>query len=152
METVEKSVEVLNGLIELNNDRIAGYAHATRELGDNDIDLKAIFQTIREESRMNVEELGIAVSITGGDPETETSSNGYLHRVWADINGVFTGHDRKGILTECELGEDAIKRAYQNALVYDSNLSAEFTSIVSRQQQEIMDWHDKIKALRDSGE
>ena len=30
METIEKSVEVLNDLIQINNDRIAGFEHAAQ--------------------------------------------------------------------------------------------------------------------------
>jgi uncharacterized protein (TIGR02284 family) len=152
METIEKSVEVLNGLIELNNDRISGYAHATKELDDKDIDLKVVFQSLREDSRMNVQELSIAVSQHGGDPETESSGSGTLHRVWLDIKGVFTGHDRKGILEECERGEDAIKKAYQDALSLENNLSPDLSSIVSRQYQEVTVSHDRIRELRDREE
>ena len=41
METTEKSVEVLNDLIEINNDRIAGFDHAIKDLEGNDADLKS---------------------------------------------------------------------------------------------------------------
>jgi hypothetical protein len=40
METIEKSVEVLNDLIEINNDRVAGFEHAIKDLGEGDADLK----------------------------------------------------------------------------------------------------------------
>ena len=48
METIEKSFEVLNDLVEINNDRIVGFAHAVRDLSSNDLDLKALFQNIWE--------------------------------------------------------------------------------------------------------
>jgi uncharacterized protein (TIGR02284 family) len=152
METIEKSIEVLNDLIEINNDRIAGFGHATKDLGDNNLDIKALFQTIREESRYNVLELGSAINRHGGDPEMGTSSSGAIHRAWLDIKATFAGHDRKSVLEECERGEDAIKKAYQDALSPDSDLSPEFTEIVSGQLEEIIAAHNQIKALRDSVE
>ncbi len=150
METIEKSIEVLNDLVEINNDRIVGFAHATKELGDNDMDIKALFQTLREESRYNVQELGSEIAKAGGEPETGTSAGGMLHRMWLDVKATFSGHDRKSILEECERGEDAIKKAYEMALSTDSELSQEYIQMVSDQQTGIIASHNQIKALRDS--
>jgi len=150
METIEKSVEVLNDLIEINNDRIAGFEHAIKDLGDGDADLKAIFEKFASDSRQNVQELTSAVNRTGGEAETGTSGSGTIHRAWLDVKATFTGHDRKSILAECERGEDAIKKAYQSALTENNALSADSVQIISTQQQVINEGHNKIKALRDS--
>lgn len=150
METIEKSIEVLNDLIEINNDRIAGFNHASKELEFKDNDLKILFETFRDESRTYVQELSTTVNRNGGEAETSTSGSGALHRAWIDVKATFTGHDRKSILDECERGEDAIKKAYRDALSPDSNLSPEFTGLVSRQQQGVIAAHNQIKALRDS--
>lgn len=151
MEAIEKSksIDIINDLIEINNDRIAGFAHAGKDLGDNDLDIKALFQNFREESRNNVHELSSAINQMGVEPEMEMSNTGALHRAWLDIKATFTGHDRKSVLEECERGEDAIKKAYENALSADSNLSPELVEMILRQQQGIIAAHDEIKALRD---
>jgi uncharacterized protein (TIGR02284 family) len=150
METIEKSVEILNDLIRINNDRIAGYEHAFNELEDDDFDLKTIFQNYREESIQNVFALTAEVEQAGDDAEHGASAGGTLHRAWLDVKASFAGHSRKSILEECERGEDAIKRAYNQALDYDSGLSPELRPVLTRQEQEIINAHDKIKALRDS--
>jgi uncharacterized protein (TIGR02284 family) len=150
METIEKSIEVLNDLIEINNDRIAGFAHACKDLGDEDMDLKALFQSLREESRYNVQELGAAINKNGGEVEMGMSGSGAIHRAWIDVKATFSGHDRKSILEECERGEDAIKKAYQGALAAENGLPSEFMEIVSNQMQEIVAAHNQIKALRDA--
>jgi len=150
METVEKSIEVLNDLIEINNDRIAGFAHAVKDLGDDNLDLKVLFQRIREESCYNVEELEELVKQNGGEAETGTSGSGAIHRAWLDVKATFSGHDRKSILEECERGEDAIKKAYQEALFPDGGLSPEYAGIIARQQEGIIAGHDQIRALRDN--
>ena len=150
METIEKTVEVLNDLIEINNDRIAGFAHAVKDLGDNDLDIKALFLALREESRYNVQELGQLINDNGGETEMGFSASGTLHRMWLDVKATFSGHDRKSVLEECERGEDAIKKAYQHALDPENGLSPEISIVISNQQTGIIAAHNQIKALRDS--
>jgi uncharacterized protein (TIGR02284 family) len=152
METLEKSVEALNGLIEINNDRAAGFGHAAHELDESDTDLKVIFLQLKDESRANVHELGTLVNKAGGEVEMGMSGNGTLHRMWLDIKSAFTGHDRKSILEECERGEDVIKKAYQHVFEQDGGLPPEFSEVVLRQQRGIIAAHNQIKALRDSEE
>ncbi|QXV65695.1 PA2169 family four-helix-bundle protein [Mucilaginibacter achroorhodeus] len=147
--TTEKSVEVLNDLIEINNDRIDGFTRASKDLGEGDLDLKAVFDKFASDSRKNVQELSAAVGQLGGELETGNSVSGTLHRAWIDVKATFSGHDRKAILDECERGEDAIKKAYQDALSEDNGLSPQFSELLTRQQQDINEGHDSIKALRD---
>ena len=149
METIEKSVEVLNDLIEINNDRIAGFDHASKDLGEGDADLKAIFEKFSSDSRKNVEELTAAVNQIGGDAEAGHSASGTIHRAWLDVKATFTGHDRKSVLAECERGEDAIKKAYKDALTPENGLSTENERIIARQQEGVIAAHDQIKFLRD---
>lgn len=150
METIEKSVEVLNDLIQINNDRVAGFEHAGKNLGDEDRDLSDFFRSQREASRQNVFELSKIVNQMGGDADDGHSVSGTIHRNWLDVRATFSGHDRESILAECERGEDAIKQAYQDALTGDSGLSDEFRQIVSRQSEGIIASHDKIKAMRNA--
>jgi len=149
METIEKSVEVLNDLIEINNDRIAGFEKAGTDLGEGDTDLKTIFNNMVEESRRNVQELTQAVGQIGGEAEQGTSSSGAIHRAWIDVKATFGGNGRESILAECERGEDAIKKAYKDALTTENGLPPEVDRIVARQQEGIIAAHDKIKFLRD---
>jgi len=152
METIEKSVEVLNDLIELNNDRIAGFERALKELttSETDMTLKSLFEKYSQQSRQNVQELTTAVARLGGDPEKNTGITGDIHRAWIQVKSTFTGHDRESILSECERGEDSIKNAYQSALTDNGGVSSDLSVILTRQAAEIKEAHDSIKALRDS--
>lgn len=150
METTSKAVEVLNDLIEINNDRIDGFNRASKDLGEGDLDLKAVFDKFANDSRQNSQELSAAVGQAGGEVETGTSVTGSIHRAWLDVKATFTGNDRKGILEECERGEDAIKKAYRDALAEDNGLSPEQSQLIIKQQQAINEGHDSIKALRDA--
>ncbi|HWZ17068.1 MAG TPA: PA2169 family four-helix-bundle protein [Mucilaginibacter sp.] len=147
METIEKSVEVLNDLIEINNDRVAGFEHASKDLGDGDRDLSDFFRTQIEASRQNSFELTKVVNQLGGEAEDGKSISGTIHRNWLDVRATFTGHDRASILAECERGEDAIKKAYEDALSADKGLSGEARQVVATQQIGINASHDKVKAM-----
>jgi uncharacterized protein (TIGR02284 family) len=150
METIEKSVEILNDLIEINNDRINGFERAINDLSAEDNDLRNLFTLFAQDSRNNVQELTEAVALAGEKPETGTSAAGTIHRAWLDVKATFTGHDRKSILEECERGEDAIKKAYRDALSGDNGVQPNIATLLVSQQQKINEGHDRIKALRDS--
>jgi uncharacterized protein (TIGR02284 family) len=145
-----ETVEVLNELIEINNDRAESFEKAAHELETNDMDLQNIFMDSAQESKQFSRELSNKVSALGATPEDGTTASGAMHRAWMEVKAMFNGHDRKGILEECERGEDVIKKAYQDALSTKNNLTADVIALISREQQQIIASHDKIKRLRDS--
>lgn len=149
MENTEKTVEVLNDLIQINNDRADGFDKASKDLKDENIDLKAIFEKLSSESRTNVTELAGLVGRNGENPDTGNTILGSLHRAWIDIKASFGGDDRHSILAECERGEDAIKKAYREAL-QENELGENIREVLLNQQQGINASHDAIKALRDA--
>lgn len=148
MATTVNSTGVLNDLIEINNDRVAGFEKAIADIKDENIDLKELFQGYAEQSRKNGQELAALVGNVD-EVETGNSVSGTLHRAWIDVKSIFGGSDRASILSEAERGEDAIKKAYQDALS-SGELSADAYSTVSSQAAEIKSAHDQIKALRDT--
>lgn len=150
MATNENLIEVLNGLIEINNDRVNGYEKAADESKDRDVDLQAAFVKYANDSRGYTAELSQVVRTLGGDPETGTTNSGKLFRVWMDVKALFTGKDRQGILENCEFGEDAAQKAYKAALASDAEISAETRQLITEQQSELKTAHDTIKAWRDA--
>jgi uncharacterized protein (TIGR02284 family) len=150
METIEKSIEVLNDLVEINNDRAKGFGKAAQDLDPSDMDLQGIFLNCSLESKQFSQQLRDEIDQLGGHADNDTSSTGALHRAWIDVKATFTGHDRKAILAECERGEDAIKKAYRDALSPENDLSAEVIPLLLRQQTSIEISHDRIRSLRDS--
>jgi len=150
MEANENTVEVLNDLIKINNDRIDGYEKAIAEVEDIDIDLKGIFQKMANESRENVSELSSQVAAFGGEIATGTTGSGKIYRVWMDIKATFTGHDRESVLESCEYGEDAAQEAYDDALASDAELSVDLRQIITSQKASLLESHDLIKKYRDA--
>ena len=149
METNEKLIEALNGLIEINNDRVNGYEKAIEESKDLDVDLKTIFNGMATESRKYAGELSKIVSESGSTPADGTTNSGKVYRVWMDIKTMFSGHNRQSILELCEFGEDAAQRAYKAALASDAEMSADIRQLITGQQEKLKTSHDIVKKYRD---
>jgi uncharacterized protein (TIGR02284 family) len=149
MENNTMNTEILNDLIEINNDRIAGYQKAIEELQVEDTDLKSLFVEMIRQSHRHKADLVREVQVLGGEPETGSTTSGKIYRAWMDVKALFTGHDRETILNNCEFGEDAAQNAYKMALESE-DLSANLSAILSNQKEELRSSHNEIKALRDS--
>lgn len=146
---VMENLAVLNELIAINNDRVAGFEKAIADLSDENIDLENVFQRHSGQSKIFSQELAIVVSQHGEEVETGTSVGGSLHRAWIDLKSLFGGTDRVSILEEAERGEDAIKAAYKAALDH-GKLEGDALTLVMKQAADVQRSHDEIKLLRDA--
>jgi len=146
----EQTAEVLNDLIRINNDRIAGYERADNESEAKDADLKALFRDMASESRKYVSELSALVAGSGEQPTDGTTNSGKIYRAWMDIKATFTGKDRKAILSSCEFGEDAAQKAYEQALKTEAELPTEIRQLIMDQKTSLRKSHDQIKRMRDT--
>jgi uncharacterized protein (TIGR02284 family) len=150
MEKHEAVNDLLNDLVKINNDRIAGYEWAIRESKDLDIDLKALFETLIKESTQYKNELTKEITKNEGLVEDDTSSAGKIYHAWIDIKSTFTENDRHSILASCEFAEDAVQRAYEAALTSDIKLNDEVRQLISREQKALKMAHDMIKKQRNA--
>ncbi len=150
METNEKLIEVLNGLIEINHDRVNGYEKAIEETKDLDADLVDIFRNNADNSSRYANQLANIVTGLGGTPADGTTNIGKLYRVWMDVKTMFTGHNRHSILELCEEGEDAAQRAYKSALSSEADMDVNTRKIITEQQSRLNASHYIIKNYRDS--
>src|SRR5438552_3450623 len=142
MDMVESMTEALNDLLKVNNDRIAGYEKAIEETTGLDIDLKAIFRGMVDQSLLYKKELGDLIQKNGGMVEDSTTSSGKIYLAWMDIKSSMTEHDRHSILASCEFGEDAAQRAYDAALSTDHFLNDEARKLVEEQKSALKKSHD----------
>ena len=153
--TATETKHILNDLILINNDRIAGYEKAIKELKEKDeaasgdIDLLVLFERMIDESRENRNVLGQELQVLGGDMATGTMTSGKIYRAWMDLKAMFTGKDRYSILQDCEAGEDMAQKAYREALL-EEDLPAFLKDIILDQKELLRASHDEIKLLRDS--
>jgi uncharacterized protein (TIGR02284 family) len=146
----EKTAEILNDLIEINNDRVRGYEKASKETNTKDADLRSLFDDMATDSRRYANELSRFVRERGETPSDGTTLRGKLYRAWMDVKATFSGSDRKAILASCEFGEDAAQKAYKDALASDAELPAEVRQVIVDQQGNLKQSHDRIKKMRDA--
>jgi len=144
----KKTIDVLNELVEINNDRIAGYETATKETDDPG--LKTLFSKLSETSKKCREELVSEVKKLGGTSKEGTATSGKIFRVWMDVKAALTKKDRKAILSSCETGEDVAVKAYEDALNKKEEIGPWHRELLVKQRDLIKTEHDKIKGLRDS--
>lgn len=142
----KKLLDVLNNLIQTSKDGEEGFKECAENIERED--LKSVFNARAQECQDAAGELQTLVRQLGGNPETEASVSGTLHRRWVDLKSMLTGKSDQAILNECERGEDIAKKQYKEAL--DHPLPADVRTVVERQYQGVLRNHDQVKSLRDA--
>ena len=141
-----KTIEVLNTLITINNDRIEGYETASKETEEQE--LKTLFAHFSTTSQKCKNDLATEVNRLGGTVAEGTLTSGKFFRVWMDVKAALSGKDRKAILDSCEYGEDVAKDTYKKALENDSEyLNDEQQAMVRAQHTLLVADHDKVKSM-----
>lgn len=145
----EKTIDVLNTLITINNDRIEGYETATENTEEQD--LQALFARFIANSQQCKQELVTEVTKLGGEPAEGTLVSGKFFRAWMDVKAALTGRDREAILNSCEHGEDEAQETYDEVIEDDlEHLTSEQQAMVYSQKALLKADHDHVKALRDA--
>lgn len=140
MADVNSSVKTV---IEVLHDGHEGFA----KIGEHLEDASAKKYFIEEsQTRSKFEhELKHAAGVT---EDIGGTAAGAVHRTWGDLKAHLGGGDHT-LLDTAELGEDAAKKAYKEALE-DQDIHSSVREVLVRQQSHIAASHDKVKALRDS--
>ena len=141
----EKTIDVLNSLITINNDRIEGYKTALEETEESD--LKSLFGEFILTSEKCKRELVNEVDMLGAEHAEGTKVSGKFFRVWMDVKAALTNKDRKAILNSCEFGEEEANETYENALNDNAELNAEHRVMIRTQQQLLQADRNQIKAM-----
>jgi uncharacterized protein (TIGR02284 family) len=142
----ENTIEVLNTLIQINNDRIEGYGTASKDTEEEDI--KTLFSHFMQNSEKCKKELVDEVIELDGVPVEGTSIVGVFHRVWMDVKAALTNKDRKAILKSCEYGDAAAVDTYQKALSNNTeHLTKQQLAIINAQYLLIKSDHNMVKSL-----
>lgn len=144
----EETIDVLNTLITINNDRIEGYETAANETKEQD--LKSFFNELKQTSIYCNKELSAEMTKFGGTATEGTKTTGKFFRVWMDVKAALTRNDRKAILNYCEYGEDAAKETYEEVLRDELEcLNTDQLTMIKAQHTLLVADHNKVKTLRD---
>lgn len=140
--------DVLNDLVRINNDRIAGYEKAANEVSE--YDMKSLFNNMASDSRKYANELTNRVHELGGEAAEGTTTSGKIYRAWMDLKAAFAGKDKLSVLEACEYGEDAAQKAYADALSSETDMDTKTRQLISEQKSALKTGHDLIKKYRDA--
>ncbi|AHF14357.1 PA2169 family four-helix-bundle protein [Niabella soli] len=144
-------IDLLNDLIRINNDRIAGYEKAVAELKEEqDNYLKSIFGKMIIISHDHNTDLARLVDFLGGEATTGTTGAGKLYRLWLDVKTIFTGiTDKRTVLEVAEKVESAARNAYKEAL-NEPGLPDELSNLLIAQEATLTESEHQIRALRNA--
>jgi len=143
----EKVNSLLNDLIEITKDGQEGFRQAAENV--KDLELKEYFN---EESLIRARmagDLQNEVIHHGGSPDKHGSVAGKIHRTWFNIKSA-VGMDDQAIISSVETGEDAAVKMYESVL--KQQLPGDLRDLVQQQFTNIKATHDRVRALRNSGQ
>ena len=143
-----KSIDRLNNLVEINNDRVEGYETAAKEMENGE--MHTLFGKLAATSHNNLSELRAEVNRLGGEPTEGTRITGKFFRAWMDVKAALSSNERQTVLDSCEFGEDKALEAYNDVLEDPKDLTAEQITMVRKQEAALRQDHDHVKALRDA--
>jgi uncharacterized protein (TIGR02284 family) len=138
--------EILQGLVEISRDAQTGFREFAEKISDPAA--KTFFQEKSLERANFAGELESELHRLGQrDVEQSGTMAGSAHRGWANLKSALGGGDQ-ALLDEAERGEDAAKKAYQEALEH-GNLAQTALPIVQAQYESILATHNRVKQFRD---
>jgi uncharacterized protein (TIGR02284 family) len=141
----QEVIGTLNGLLETSVDGAKGFRACARDVKSET--LKPVFEQAANRCDVGISELEAQIRKLGGQPQSQGSLVGALHRTWTDAVSTLTNMDEHAVLVECERAEDVAKKSYEEAL--RKELPPDVKAIVSRQYAGVKENHDRIRSLRD---
>jgi len=145
----DKTIDVLNTLVVINNDRIEGYQTASENTVETD--LKNLFSKFAKTSQKCRHELISEIEKSGCKAEDGTRVSGKFFRAWMDVKSALTGKDRKAVLNSCEQGEEKAIETYSNVLNDKSGyLSPHLQTMIKTQHGLIKTDKDKIRSMQNA--
>jgi uncharacterized protein (TIGR02284 family) len=133
----------VKAVIQVLHDGHEGFAKIGEHLEDP---IKKQYFLDESQTRAKFEhELKYAAGVT---EDLGGTAAGGVHRAWGDIKAHLGGGDHT-LLDTAEQGEDAAKKAYEEALKHQ-DIHSSIREVLVRQQSHIRASHDKVKAFRDS--
>ncbi|SFF39682.1 PA2169 family four-helix-bundle protein [Flavobacterium xueshanense] len=148
MMNKEKSIVVLNNLLEINNERIEIYETAKKVTEEND--LKDLFSEFQKTSAIFKSELVEELQKMGVVPVDVARNNSLLVRLWINFKAKLIGQDREDILNTLEYNEFVAIKSYKDTLSDNlDHLTAELHIMLKSQQLLLTAHHDKVKKLGD---
>jgi len=145
-----KTIETLNDLLHITNDRIKGFERVEGKVWESYSDLKSEYDKMISQSKIMKNEIIDLITKKGGNAdEDSTSVAGNLHRTWIDIkNSLPVTNKDQETLENVVFGEKHAIEAYEEALK-SGNLCSESSKIISDQLHDLKISYNQFKNIED---
>lgn len=144
----KKSIDALNTLIEINNNRFESYIMASKQI--NEYDLTTLFVGFQETSNRYKAELVSEIQKLGGKPVKEYQVMLLISKILMELRSKFKIKDREDILNRCEYDADVTLKKYTKILNNNiEHLTPKHQNMLKAQHQSIKKEHDTLKDLGD---
>jgi len=148
----ENTSRTVNDLIETCKGGMKGYETAAGSVENPQ--LKSEFSRLSQQRATFVNELESTArqyGLTAQDENTlegvAMDAAGAVHRGWINLKSAITGNSSEAILNECENGDAAALKTYEQALSVQA-LPADLISVIEKQHQEILEAKNRITSLK----
>ena len=141
--------EILNDLISIHNDRIAGYEQAIGRVTDIDESLRYAFGDIILKAGTYKQQLADKMKDLEVTGKKGTTIIGKIYRAWMDLKMTFNGNTRKAIIAYCQYNEDIAQCAYQAALNVHVDMNSDIRLLLEEQQETLQQTYNLVKKYRE---
>ena len=145
-QKTRKAVEVVNDLIKIHNDRIAGYQIALQS-AHIDQYLHNMISGFIAQACGYKKQLEEKVKQMDGDSAKGTTMLGKIYRVWMDLKIKFATSTRKAVVASCQYNEEIALHVYNAAL--NTELENEIRTLVAQQEVGLRETLMLIKSCKD---
>lgn len=142
----DKIINRLNDLLTKNYDSEQGYKYAAERVESSH--LKSIFERRAQQRYDFGHELKREIKNLGGSPDKGTSWTADLHRGWINIKAALSFDNDESVLEECERGEQACIKEY-NEVLEDTTLPISLRSVIENQRNSVKLALNQVEALEE---
>ena len=140
----KKTLTILNDLIRINIDRITAYEKASHAEITPEPEIREVFYRLGTDSRAYVNTLHAEVIKLGGAPVTQSTISGKIYLHWLEGKHSFEGEDTPSRLDTCLVSEEAIQKAYGQALAEQNSLSERIYQLIENQLWSLERAHQQL--------
>jgi len=146
----KKTVNILNDLIRINIDRITAYEKASHAEITPEPEIREVFYRLGTDSRAYVNTLHAEVIKLGGAPVTQSTISGKIYLHWLEGKHSFEGLDTPSRLDACVVSEEAIQKAYNQALLEQNGAPERIYQLIENQLWSLERAHQLLSSLHES--
>ncbi|NGY38822.1 PA2169 family four-helix-bundle protein [Flavobacterium sp. XN-5] len=143
----EKSINLLNSFIIINNARIKRYKNASKEA--KQAYLKKVFENFQITSQRCKSELKQEIIKLGGTPAKDRSNQGYFHSIWYYFLHKLIEKDLHDVIYSCVRNETIVIQSYYEGIYNNLEcLSIQQQTMLNEQYLRLNVERDKMQSYR----